>query len=338
MKKVKLEGSYYEMGTQLGRMIKGKIALPQASTKKLEWASRCVEEMEHHTPGLLDELQGIADAANLEKEQLDAIILYDCSYIKKFLTSTSPIHHCTVFTIPGKHTENGMPVVARNYDWLTEVQDYFAIHLNHPANKLRNLLFTDHYVGGFGGINEAGLACGCTVAAYYNGNIKPRIMLNMAMRWILDSFRKVEDAVNFLENISLSEGNIYLIADRSGASARVEASPDKVFTTHTRDEFLIATNHYQSEEMKHLEIEITETNAHTTITRLEGITNWYYNQEKPITIDSIKTILRDHKFGVCDHNGEAGTLWSWIATLGSNEVEICSGNPCIGNYQSESVI
>ncbi len=337
MEEMRLEGSYYEIGTQIGEMIKGRLVVPKASDEKLEWSSKCESVMEQYTPGLLDELQGIADAANLEKKQLNAIILYDCSYIKSFLDHTSPIQHCTVFTIPGKHTESGKPVFARNYDWLTEVQEYFAIMRINPTNKLKNVLFTDHYVGGFGGVNEAGLACGCTVAAYYNGSIKPEIMLNMAMRWMLDSFGKVEDAVDFLEEIPLSESNIYLLADRSGVSARVEASPDKIITTYAQDEFLIATNHFQSEEMKRLEVEITEANAHTTITRLEGITNWYNNHKKPITIDSVKNILRNHEYGVCDHAGEAGTLWSWIATIGENEVEVSSGYPCKNDYHLKSV-
>jgi hypothetical protein len=104
--------------------------------------------------------------------------------------------------------------------------------------------------------------------------------------------------------------------------------------------------------MQQLETKITEANAHTTITRLEGITHWYNTQKKPITMDSIKSILRDHEYGVCDHqqgvsydkDGNrktediAGTLWSWIATLGTGEVEICEGSPCKNDYFVESVI
>ncbi|MFX0125662.1 MAG: C45 family autoproteolytic acyltransferase/hydrolase [Candidatus Hodarchaeota archaeon] len=349
MKEIKLKGSYYEMGTQLGKMIQGKLHLPEPDTNKLEWASVCENTMQQYTPELLEELQGIADAANLNKVRLNAIILWDCSYIKSF--STTSKHHCTVFTVPGKHTESGKPVMARNYDWSTEVRDYIAMHYISPLNKIRNVLFTDHFVGGFDGVNEAGLACGCTVAAYYNGDVKPGIMLNMAIRWILDSFTTVQEAVNFLEEVQLCEGNIYLIADKSGACARVEATPNKVFTTYTQDEFLIATNHFQSNEMKRLEDQITDTNAHTTLTRLEGIQNWYSAHKKPIPIDSIKLILRDHKYGVCDHvkgviyseNGNrkeediASTLFSWIATLGINELDVCLGSPCKNDYHTKSV-
>ncbi|MFX1284479.1 MAG: C45 family autoproteolytic acyltransferase/hydrolase [Promethearchaeota archaeon] len=337
MERMKLKGSYYEMGTQLGKMITGRLTLPKASDERLEWATNCEKVMEQHTPGLVEELQGIADASTLEKEQLNALILYDCSYIKGFYTS-SPLNHCTVFTIPAKHTKSGKPLIARNYDWLTEVQEYFAVHHIHPTNKLRSVLFTDHYVGGFGGVNEAGLACGCTTAAYYNGKIQPALMLNMTIRWILDSFRDVQDAVDFLEQVPLSEANLYLIVDKSGTAARVEASPNKVSTTYTQDEFLIATNHFQSEEMRKFELKITEANAHTTLSRLEGIKNWYAIHTKPITINAVKSILRDHKHGVCDHFDVQSTLWSWVATLGAHEVEVCEGSPCENEYTTESVI
>ncbi|MFX0125515.1 MAG: C45 family autoproteolytic acyltransferase/hydrolase [Candidatus Hodarchaeota archaeon] len=352
MKSLKLEGSYYEMGTQIGKLIKGRLELPEPDNKKQEWVLNCERVMNQYTPELLEEIQGITDAANLEKTRFNAIILHDCSFIKNFYTATSPRQRCTIFTIPRQHTETGKPVIARNYDWLTEGQEYFAMHRIHPTKKERNVLFTDHYVGGYGGVNEAGLACGLAGARYYNGDIKPAMMLNMTMRWMLDSFQNTEDAVAFLEEVPHSEGIIYLIADKHGVSARVEASPDKVFTTYAQDEFLIATNHFQSKEMQQLENKITEANAHTTITRLEGITNWYNAQKKPISIDSLKSILRDHEFGVCDHqqgvcydedgNREeediAGTLWSWITTLGTNEVEICVGSPCKNNYSVEPVI
>ncbi|UCG02831.1 MAG: hypothetical protein JSW11_02345 [Candidatus Heimdallarchaeota archaeon] len=349
MKNVKLAGSYYELGTHLGKMIQGKLHLPEADAKKLEWAAGCEDAMEEFTPGLLEELQGISDAANLDKARLNAIILYDQSYIKSF--STASDQHCTVFTVPGKHSESGKPVMARNYDWSTEVKEYFTMHYISPQNKMRNVLFTDHYVGGFGGVNETGLACGCATAAYYNGDLKPGIMLSMAIRWILDSFKNVEKAVKFLEKVPLCEGNIYLLADRSGMSARVEATPYKVFTTFAQDEFLIATNHFQSEEMKDLENQITDANAHTTLTRLEGISNWYKSQKKPISIDSIKSILRDHKYGVCDHikgviyteNGDrkeedlVSTLYSWIAILGNDELEVCAGSPCKNDFRSKAI-
>ena len=351
MNNLNLQGSYYEMGTQLGKMLKGRLELPEATTKKLDWASSCESVMKQYTPELLEELQGIADAANLDKSRLNAIILYDCSNVKDFYTTTSPRQHCTVFVIPSEHTESEKPVIARNYDWLTEVQEYFAMYRIQPTQKEQSVLFTDHYVGGFGGVNEAGLACGCTIAAYYSGDIKPAIMINMAVRWILDSFQNTEDAVAFLEEVPISEGSMFLIADKHGVSARVEATPVKVITTYTQDEFLIATNHFQSKEMQKLEHKITKENAHTTITRFEGITHWYNTQKKPISIDSIKSILRDHEYGVCDHQQGvsynedgvresedlAATLWSWIATLGTNEIEICVGSPCKNDYTIESV-
>ncbi|MHA2334394.1 MAG: C45 family autoproteolytic acyltransferase/hydrolase [Candidatus Hodarchaeales archaeon] len=326
---IKFQGTYYEMGLQYGKMIKDNIVLPEADTKKLDWVLKCEDEMERYTPGLLDELQGIADAANLEIKDLNAVILYEPFTIKRFVNHTPTMNHCTAFIIPGTNAEGGHPVFARNYDWLAESQEHFAVHRINPANKLQNMLFTDHYVGGFGGVNEAGLACAVTAMPYHNCSFKPGILLNIAVRWILDNYHEVEAAVNFLEEIQNCEGNLYLIADETGTNARVEVSPDKVFTTYSQDEFLGATNHFQSEEMQHLQREIPKSE----LKRIEGITSWYNNQEKPITIDFVKTILRDHEYEVCAHVEEGGTIWSWIAKLGTNEIDICIGQPCKGNYR-----
>ncbi len=336
MNEIKLSGSYYEMGVQLGQMLKNKLSLPEAAAEKLEWATNCESAMKKYTPGLLDELQGFAEAANLKTEQLNAILLYDCSNIQRYLDPMNYPNRCTIFVILGKHTESGYPIYARNYDWMLECEAYFLIYRPFPTNKLRSVVFTDHYVGGFGGINEAGLACGVTIVPYYSGEFKPGILTNMAVRWILDTFERTEEAVDFLETIPLCEGMHYYIADKESTIARVESSPVKVFTTYAEDELLVATNHFQSKEMQHLQNEISDDMAWTTFTRLEGIKNWYQSQEKPIAVTSVKSILRDHHYGVCDHNeaASAGTIWSWIASLGTNKVEISVGQPCKNDYNA----
>ncbi|MFW9995566.1 MAG: C45 family autoproteolytic acyltransferase/hydrolase [Candidatus Odinarchaeota archaeon] len=333
IKQQHFQGSYYEMGLQCGKMIKDRIILPKADAKKIDWASKCRNEMERYTPGLLDELQGLADAANLERKDLDAVLLYEPFAIKRFTNRAPAMNCCTAFIIPGNRAEGEYPVFARNYDWFAESRDFFAVHCIHPANKLQSMLFTDHYIGGFGGVNEAGLACAVTSMPYHDCSFKPGILLNIAVRWVLDTFREAGAAVNFLEEIQHCEGNLYLIADKTGTNARVEVTPDKVFTTCSRDGFLVATNHFQSEEMQPLQRELPESE----FTRLEGITSWYSSQEMPVTSDSIKSILRDHEHEVCAHVDEGGTVWSWIARLGINEVQVCVGSPCEKQYKVLSI-
>ncbi|MFX0212270.1 MAG: C45 family autoproteolytic acyltransferase/hydrolase [Candidatus Hodarchaeota archaeon] len=335
MEEVKLEGSYYDMGLQLGGMLKNRLRLPEPKTKQLEFVAESEKEMLQYTPGLLDELQGLADAADLRIKHLNAILLYEPYKIRRFFDTNGFLKHCTCFAVPGGQTENRKPVYARNYDFYMESQEYFTIYRTNPSNKLSSLIFTDHYVGGFGGINETGLACAVTGVPYYNGTFTPGILLNIAIRWILDSFSKVEDAVEFLENVQHCEGNNYYIADQNNTIAKVEGSPIKVFTTYAENEILVATNHYQSKEMQHLQRKITTTIAGSTFSRLEGIKSWYRDQEKPITTHSIKKVLRGHSYGVCDHrpSDKAGTTWSWVAALGTNTVEVCVGFPCKNEYK-----
>jgi hypothetical protein len=40
------------MGTQLDKMVKGRLQLPEPNTKKLEWAVGCENVMKQYTPEL----------------------------------------------------------------------------------------------------------------------------------------------------------------------------------------------------------------------------------------------------------------------------------------------
>ncbi|MFW9778077.1 MAG: hypothetical protein ACFFE8_04420 [Candidatus Heimdallarchaeota archaeon] len=61
--------------------------------------------------------------------------------------------------------------------------------------------------------------------------------------------------------------------DCSGTRAREEAVREPVKTSFVHDESMIATNHFQFEEMKKSDVQITPANAHTTFKPLEGLVN-----------------------------------------------------------------
>ncbi|MFW9917237.1 MAG: C45 family autoproteolytic acyltransferase/hydrolase [Candidatus Thorarchaeota archaeon] len=339
MIQITLEGSYYQIGLQVGKMLKGNLKLPEAAPSRLEWASNCEKAMEQYTPGLLEELQGLADGANLKREKLSGILLYEPFAIKRFVKNLPSTQRCTIFVIPGSQTATKQSIFARNYDWYTEASDYFMINRLCPTGKVQSILFTDHYVGGFGGISAAGLACGVTGMPFFNGQFQPGILLNMMTRWILDSCHQVEEAVAFLETAPHCEGNLYMLADKAGTIACVEACPNKVNTTYAQeDELLVATNHFQTEEMQGLQREIPDTIEETTFTRLKGVKAWYNGQKRPIAIEAVKMILKDHKNAVCDHERTGGTVWSWIAPLGANTVEVCVGQPCQSEYRPYLIV
>ena len=327
---VKLSGTYYEMGYEYGKLSRMNLFLPDADVKDLKYASKCKEHVTEHVPNILEEVQGIADGADIKFELLITYLLYIPSSIKWFFHSNP--QGCTIFAVSGDETADGFPIYARNYDWEYGKQDQLALFKIHPKGKLQSIGFADHMSGRYGGVNEAGLAAGITIMPYYNRKLQPGVPVWIATRWIIDTFKTTREAVAFLETIPHCEGYQFVLADKKGDIAKVEVTPEQVNTVPANG-VCVATNHFQSEKMSQYSFKITDEIAGTTFTRLQKVNDWFEANKGKITIDSVKRVLSGHESGVCDHQEWGGTIWSWIALLGTGNVEICAGPPCTHEYE-----
>lgn len=64
MYRVKISGTYYEMGLEQGHSLKEwGFRLPPPDKKTLRFARRCEEVVGRRMPELLDEIRGVADGA-----------------------------------------------------------------------------------------------------------------------------------------------------------------------------------------------------------------------------------------------------------------------------------
>jgi hypothetical protein len=141
--------------------------------------------------------------------------------------------------------------------------------------------------------------------------------------------------VNYLKRIPHYEAVSFLIADKEGRIARVEAAPEGVKVALTQDGMLAAINSIQSEGMQHLE-RIAEE-GQIVHRHKERIDAWYDDRKGRIDLDAAKRLCSDHEIGLCDH-GETrsepfGTIYSWVAELGTGEIQVAHGRPCENEYQ-----
>jgi predicted choloylglycine hydrolase len=74
-------------------------------------------------------------------------------------------------------------------------------------------------------MNEAGLTISGVSTSFVNSG--PGVMFNVAERWILDNCRTVEEAAEFIEKIPSEWGTAYLMIDKKGSIAKVEAHREK---------------------------------------------------------------------------------------------------------------
>ncbi|MDO8056916.1 MAG: C45 family peptidase, partial [Candidatus Hermodarchaeota archaeon] len=230
MYELRSQGTYYEIGRTNGEhLIKEKKHgfPPTFSKDNIERAKPYEEAVQMYCPGLLDELRGMAETCNVDYETLVAFEL----------TPYRLKPSCLVFAITGEHTKSGRALLARNHEWVEEESKYLTICTVQPKGKLASYGFTFLWplLSRYGGINEAGLALSAATTSFTNKG--PGVMVNVAMRWILDTFKTTDEAVEFIEEIPKVWGNNYIIIDRHNILAKIEAHREKTFVTYPETGF-----------------------------------------------------------------------------------------------------
>jgi predicted choloylglycine hydrolase len=327
MRHIKIAGSYYELGLEYGRIVsENKLNWwwTQPTAAKLALVKQCEREIAVYAPKFLEEVRGIADACRSDYDLLLS------NMTVTYLAQSA----CNVVAVAGTQCRNDRTIFARNHDFFDEDKQWVTCFKTNPKNGLRSIGFGFADPGRYDGINEAGLAIG-GAAIYYRHNPQPGLRMNVVTRWVLDTFSDIPSVVDYLKRIPHHEGISYLVADKHGCIARVEAAPEGVDVALAKDDMLAAINLFQSQQMARLEH--TPGKENIVYRHKKRIIAWYNTNEGQIDLDAAKRLCSDHEIGLCDH-GETrsepfGTIYSWVAELGTGKIHVAHGRPCESGYE-----
>ena len=327
MKSIKLKGTHYEIGLQIGEILEDEKKTgypPKFSKEVLEKSHPYEEVVKKYAPYLLEEYRGLSDQMDID--YYVPITLELTPY--RFQTS------CLVFAITGTHTKSGFPFLARTHEWEEEDSENLRLCYFEPEGKLRSLGFTFSWtlVSRYGGINEAGLALASASSSFENSG--PGIILNIATRWILDNCRTTKEAVAFLEKMPKVWGETYVIVDKENTIAKVESHAKKTNVTYTKSGFAFNSLHYDSPEMQDLVTqEDRDLFKEPFNKRMNYINEWFEQNKGQIDDTLIKDALKNHEQDMCYH-GPVGLeiCWSYILSPGSKRAQVCAGRPCKNEF------
>lgn len=329
-----VSGSYYEMGLNIAKQFKEEFSNieefpPKFSKEKLDLSLEFEKEVCKYTPELLEELHGIADGIEIDYNIL----------VANELTPYRLQPSCLVIAISGEHTHNGLPILARNHEWIEEDSKNLTLCHTKPKHKIQSFGFTfmTLNMSRFGGTNERGLAISSTSASFVNSGAG--VMVNVATRWILDNCETTEEATEFLKKIPKTWGTAYLIIDKESTIAKVEAHREKTKVTYSDDGFEFVTMIFDSPEME--KYNQNDEFAKLYYPRKEFLTQWFYLHKGKITTKPIIQALQDHDHSMCDHVSDGqynyGICWSWIISIGKTEALICAGPPCKNEFITHNI-
>jgi len=326
MRKIQLTGSHYEIGRQIGEILKQEEGYPpKYKHEVLEKSRGYKEQLKLFAPDLLEEFRGIADSLDI-----DFIVPLTFESTPHRFETTS----CLVMAISGDHTEDGMPALARNHEWMESDSKNLRLCYTEPEGKLKSLGFTFHLplVSRYGGINEAGVALSSSSASFENNG--PGIMLNLATRQILDTCQTTEAAVAYLEKMPKVWGETYIIIDKNNTIAKVESHHEATKVTYSDAGFDWGTLLYDSPEMKqYMDQERIDHCKELTSDRKNFLSQWFEQNQGSINTKMIIEAMKNHENNVCCHGIEGLEIcWSYILQPGTNKARVCAGPPCKNEY------
>jgi predicted choloylglycine hydrolase len=205
--------------------------------------------------------------------------------------------------------------------------------LTRPKGANSSLANTDVFLGREDGVNEKGLAISIHFVSAKLGT--PGINFPVAVRYVLDKCDTTNNAVDFLTHIKFLTANNYLVADKTGDMAVVEACPERTEVRRPRDgeRFLVATNHFIHPSMSQFE-EVAKRDPDSE-TRYNAILSNLGEVHGRVTESIAKRILSNHEGRVCSHLDyiKLGTLWSQITDLEKLTALRAEGQPCKTKYR-----
>ncbi len=333
------EGTHYEAGRALGSYFKGDDRLVQFMTSPFmngpvlhEGAiAKAMARIEQINPGLNQEIQGFADELAVKAEQ----VVFYYSYLQ-------PQGHCSQAAVHFKLPAGGRTYHMRTYDygWEDEPYNQLLLTTTRIKGKPRHIGFALQLFGRYDGMNDEGLSVTTT-----SGRIRPEMteegfVFPAVVRALLDQCTSTKEAVTLISSIPICDYRNYLIADRTGELALVEAAGSQIAAEfiHTSPDreckLAVSANHYTLPAMlQHNTYIMNNSKARNdaltyALSRLESA-------EEAVAL--MKQLAgQPAPDGVCCHHYSEGfgTLWSMVFDNAGREAHICFGSPGRNDWRS----
>jgi isopenicillin-N N-acyltransferase-like protein len=343
---VQVSGTHREMGQQIGESCRenvqhsirnARIVLENAFAEvKLTWvdaqsqAQNYLPFAQEHYPQYVEEIQGIAEGANVPFIEL--LVL---NAIEELTMDVLHLTHCTSIGVSDERTVSGNVLAAHSEEWLSIDEDDVYVIQAKPKDEPPYLAMT------YGGLlpNVGFNACGIAqlIDSVYPNDSRigsPRLVVSRAVL----AAKTPEEAIRCTIVSDRAAGYNHLIVHESGEIYNVESSANRFALLSSEDGVSVHTNHYLSSQMKEVE---------DSSDGLIGSRVRYYraqrllNRTRQHSIQSLQDILSDHvnyPNSICKHVAgdnavtNEKTINALVIDLTAREMHIAWGNPCQNDY------
>lgn len=325
-----VSGNAYQVGLQQGKIITSvpglkKFFLDKPHNLQMDLVHREMELLKEYFPDLIDEIQGMADALEVPKEQL---VFLAQSYLPK--------GNCSQFLAPSD--EKFFQV--RNYEFDPHMDDLRLV-TTAVEGKYRHLGFSVMFMGRYDGINEHGLTISMTASGIpvgvLRGMSKPAnegLQFWILIRLVLENCKTTSEALSWLEKFPICSNPIFLLSDPNGDAVLFETRGKthqyRRMNMFSESDRMISTNHYTLPSMKPFQPSVMQN----SLVRYRNI-EAFLKQTPNAEINTIHQFLsKVYPEGTNCHYYEEyfGTLRTMIFSPFDRTVDICFGAPDVNDW------
>ncbi len=327
-------GSPLEMGRQYGEQARNEIRWnAEEETKTLPpeqlavFAATALPTLEKFAPDVLEEMRGMAQAANVELSRILRI-----NHVDTFDGES----RCTPVIL--RHSDAGL-IVAKNDDAPPHEAYRFVIRKIVPSRGIPAFSITRAgWLSGLDMMNAAGLANthGSVGSVFPRPGMRLDIRLYLYM--LMQQCETIDSLMEKLEQIPLTgKGFSIGCGDRNGECVFIDAAVPLLTVRSRNRVFDYSTNLYQAPGLEHADRRFP-AKRHICQYR-QGYLRWIEETRPPQTLADLQALLRSHEpWAPCRHGGahQSVTNWSLINLPQQGKLLLADGPPCQNHYKEYS--
>ena len=248
-----------------------------------------------------EEIYGVSESASPKYQYLGTnyqrILNYHAAHDIGHAVQNLALVGCTSFGTWGSMSEDSTMIIGRNFDFY--VGDKFAedkiVAFFNPTKGHKFMTVTwGGFVGAVSGMNDQGVSVTINAAktALPSGSETP---VSLVTREILQYAKNIQEAISIAKSRKMFVSESFLVASAADNKAVIiEKTPDELDVYDPKKEFIVCTNHFQSNGLGKTKMNVEQENESASTYRYKRLME-LLNANRKNTVQKTVNILRDQK-------------------------------------------
>jgi isopenicillin-N N-acyltransferase-like protein len=248
-----------------------------------------------------EEIYGVSESASPEYQYLGTnyqrILNYHAAHDIGHAVQNLALVGCTSFGTWGSMSEDSTMIIGRNFDfWVGDkfAEDKIVAFFNPKKGHKFMTVTWGGFVGAVSGMNDQGVSVTINAAktALPTGSATP---VSIVTREILQYAKNIQEAIAIAKSRKMFVSESFLVASAADNKAVIiEKTPDDLDVYDPKKEFIVCTNHFQSNGLGKTKMNIEQENESASSYRYKRLME-LLNANGKNTVQKTVNILRDQK-------------------------------------------